>query len=65
MTAQLSSSTSAPVDRRWRRGILGGVAGFLVASAVSFGLLELVGPSTVYNDEIQSEKLTAVWDGDL
>lgn len=51
--------------RRWTRGILGGIVGFLIAGAVSFPLLELVGPATVYNEELQSPKLTAVWSDEL
>lgn len=65
MTSQISTRTRFAEDRRWVRGILGGIVGFLVASAVGFALLEAVGPATVYNDQIQSPKLSAVWDDEL
>ena len=65
MTTQLSAHTDSLAERRWIRGILGGIAGFLVASTVSFALLLAVGPTTVFNDEIQSPKLSAVWDDEL
>jgi hypothetical protein len=65
MTTQQSAYEGFAAERRWVRGILAGIAGFLVAGALSFGLLELVGPATVYNDEIQSPKLSAVWDDEL
>ena len=62
MTSQDSMDTSVSTERRWVRGILGGVAGILAAGAVSFPLLLIVGPATVFNKELQSPKLTAVWD---
>ncbi len=65
MTTQLSANTEIAAERRWVRGILGGLVGFLVASAVSFSLLLAVGPATVFNDEIQSPKLLAVWEDEL
>ncbi len=65
MTSQLSTPTGFPAERRWVRGILGGIVGMLAAGAVSFSLLLAVGPATVFNEELQSPKLTAVWGDDL
>jgi hypothetical protein len=48
-------------ERRWLRGILGGIASIVTTGAVSFPLLFAVGPFTVFNDDLQSPKLTAVW----
>jgi hypothetical protein len=48
--------------KRWLRGIGGGIAGIFATGAVSYPLLLLVGPATVFNTELQSPKLTAVWD---
>ncbi len=59
------SLSELETGRRWIRGIIGGIVGLLVAGIVSFSLLELVGPSTVYNEAIQSPKLSAVWDDEL
>ncbi len=55
MTCQLSTPTGFPAERRWVRGILGGTAGFFGAS---LALLEAVGPAAVYNDQLQSPKLS-------
>ena len=46
---------------RWIRAIIGGVAGILAGAAAAFPLLFVVGSSTVFNDELQSQKLLAVW----
>lgn len=65
MTTQLSSHANSRPDRRWVRGILGGVAGFFAGSAISLALLMAVGPATVFNEDIQSPKLSAVWSDEL
>lgn len=65
MQDEMTPRAGITAERRWLRGILGGLAGFLVAGAIGFALLEMVGPATVYNEQLQSPKLTAVWSDEL
>jgi hypothetical protein len=60
-----TANVSVAYKPRWVVGIVGGIVAFLIGSGLSFALLQLVGPATVYNDEYQSEKLSAVWDDTL
>ncbi len=46
---------------RWARLAGAGIAGMFAGSAAALPLLFLVGPSTIFNDAIQSPKLTLVW----
>jgi len=46
---------------RWVRAIIGGIVGVFAGAAAAFPLLFAVGPATVFNDELQSPKLQAVW----
>lgn len=63
-TLNASQARAAPKPR-WVMGVFGGIVAFLIGSGVSFALLEVVGPATVYNEQIQSAKLSAVWDDTL
>jgi hypothetical protein len=46
---------------RWLRAIIGGIVGVFAGAAAAFPLLFAVGPVTIFNDELQSPKLQAVW----
>lgn len=65
MEGEMQMTVAVAFERRWIRAILGGIAGFLIGAALSFSLLNLVGPATVYNEELQSPKLSAVWSDEI
>lgn len=51
-----------PEVRRWLRGLLGGAVGVVVGFAVSFPLFFVIGPSTIFNEDIQSHKVLSAWE---
>ena len=57
----LVESTQVVVPRKWGRGILAGMVGMLASAAVSGPLLFAVGPFTIFNETLQSPKVSAVW----
>lgn len=47
---------------RWALGFTAGVLGMLMGLAVAFPIFFAIGPATVFNSDLQSPKLTAVWE---
>lgn len=58
----LSEGASSTASRKWGRAIIAGVAGIFAGAAVSGPLLFALGPYTIFNEALQSPKVTAVWD---
>lgn len=46
---------------RWVRGMIGGAVGVLLGFSIAFPLLLVVGPSTIFNEAIQSPKVLSAW----
>ncbi|HSM71465.1 MAG TPA: hypothetical protein VK851_07980 [Anaerolineales bacterium] len=62
----MSNSDQADVQLRtpiqkWGWAILSGIIGMFVGAGVGGPLLFAVGPSTIFNEAIQSPKVSAVW----
>lgn len=63
MTTQAAQQGTGPGNNpKWGLGFAAGVAGMLIGLLIAFPVFFAVGPATVFNEELQSPKLTAVWE---
>lgn len=57
----LSKARRGLWGRKWGRKLAGGVVGIFAGALVSGPLMFAVGPYTIFNSDLQSPKVDAVW----